>query len=48
MKHYVIIEEKSPLSAIVSLIFPGLSNNNLKQDENLTLRRLQTTVIYKT
>lgn len=34
----MIIEEKSPLSAIVSLIFPGLSNNNLKQDENITLR----------
>lgn len=33
------MEEKSPLSAIVSLIFPGLPNNNLKQDENITLRR---------
>lgn len=32
------MEERSPLSAIVSLIFPGLPNNNLKQDENITLR----------
>lgn len=32
------MEEKSPLSAIVSLIFPGLPNNNSKQDENITLR----------
>lgn len=31
------MEEKSPLSAIVSLIFPGLPNNNSKQDENITL-----------
>lgn len=32
------MEERSPLSAIVSLIFSGLPNNNLKQDENITLR----------
>lgn len=32
------MEEKSSLSAIVSLIFPGLPNNNLKQDENIMLR----------
>lgn len=31
------MEEKSPLFAIVSLIFPGLPNNNSKQDENITL-----------
>lgn len=31
------MEEKSPLSAIVSSIFPGLPNNS-KQDENITLR----------
>lgn len=30
------MEEKSPLSAIVSSIFPGLPNNS-KQDENITL-----------
>lgn len=30
------MEEESPLSAIVSSIFPGLSNNS-KQDENITL-----------
>ena len=34
----MIMEERSPLSAIVSLIFSGLPNNNLKQDENITLR----------